>query len=63
VRKVRIRTIWSLFNYYLLIYFWPYWGFIAECRLSLLAASGAYSLAVVPGLLTAVDSLVKEHRL
>lgn len=61
VRKVQIRTIWSLLNY-LLIYFWPYWGFTAECGLSLLAASGAYSLVVVLRHLTAVDSLVREHR-
>ena len=63
VRKVQIRTIWSLLNYYLLIYFWPYWGFTAECGLSLLAASGACSLVAVLRRLTAADSLVREHRL
>ena len=27
--------------YYLFIYFWLYWGFVAALRLSLVAASGA----------------------
>ena len=36
------------------IYFWPCWGFVAACR---------RSPAVVCRLLTAVASLVAEHRL
>ena len=38
------------------------WVFVTVCRLSLVAASGAYSLAVVHGCLITVASLV-EHRL
>ena len=38
------------------------WVFIAACRLSLVVASGDYSL-VVPGLLIAMASLVSEHGL
>ena len=36
------------------------WACIAACGLSLVAASGGYSLVVVHGLLTAVASLVAE---
>ena len=46
-----------LFSYY----FWLHWVFDAACRLSLVVASGGYSLDVVRGLLIAVSSLV-EHR-
>ena len=42
--------------------FWLCWAFAAR-RLSLIAMSGSYPLVVVPGLLTAVASLVAEHRL
>ena len=45
------------------IYFWLCWAFIATRGLSLVAVSGAYSLVVVLGLLTAVASLVVEHGL
>ncbi|KAI4549480.1 hypothetical protein MG293_001810 [Ovis ammon polii] len=38
------------------------WVFIAECRLSLVAANGGLLLVAVPGLLIEVDSLV-EHGL
>ena len=47
----------------LLIYFWLCWVFIAVPRPSLFAVSGGYSLVAVHGLLTAVASLVAEHRL
>ena len=46
----------------LFIYFWLCWVFVAACGLSLVAASGGYSVAV-RGLLIAVASLVAEHRL
>ena len=44
----------------LLIYFWLCWVFIAVLWLSLVAVSGAYSLAAVCQLLIAVASLVEE---
>ena len=40
-----------------------YWVFVAACGLSLVAASGGYSLAVVCRLLIAVVFLVAERRL
>ena len=45
----------------LLIYFWLCWVFIAVHRLSLVAASGGYSL-VAHGILIAMASLAAEHR-
>ena len=42
-------------------YFWLLWVFVTACRLSLVAESRGYSLAVVCGLLIAVASLVLEH--
>ena len=39
------------------------WVFIAMCGLSLVVASGGYSLVVVRRLLIAVAYLVAEHRL
>ena len=47
----------------LFIYLWPHWVFTAAHRLSLVAASGSYSLAAVHEILIAVASLVAEHRL
>ena len=41
--------------------FWLHRVFVAACGLSLVAASGGYSLAVVHGLLIAVASLVVER--
>ena len=46
----------------LFIYFWLRWVFVAVSGLSLVAASGGYSVAV-RGLLIAVASLVAAHRL
>ena len=43
--------------------FWLCWVFVAVIRLSLVVASGGYSLAVVCGLLITVGSLVAQHRL
>ena len=44
------------------IYFWLHWVFVAACGLSLVVASGGYSVAV-RRLLIAVVSLVAEHGL
>ena len=43
-------------------FFWCLWVFTATCRLSLVGASGVYSVAV-HRLLVAVTSLVVAHRL
>ena len=48
--------------YLFYFYFWLCWVFVAARGLSLVAASGDYSVAV-HGLLIAVASLVAEHRL
>ena len=45
----------------ILLIFWLQWVFIAVFRLSLAAASRAYSLAVVRGLLITEPSLVARH--
>jgi len=42
---------------------WLWWVFVAACGLSLVVVSGGYCLVAVQGLLTAVASLVVEHRL
>ena len=47
-------------NVYLFIYFWLCWVLVAACRLSLVVASGGYSLVAVFGPLSAVASLVIE---
>ena len=63
-RKLNIFTILRclLKKIYLLI--WPRWVFVAVCGLSLVSASGGGSGGVASrGLLTAVASLVAEHRL
>ena len=48
---------------FLFIYFWLRWIFIAVFRLSLVAASGDYSLVMVEGHLIAMASPVAVHRL
>ena len=48
--------------FYLFIYFWLRWVFVAEHGLSLVEVSGGYSV-VVHGLLIAVASLIAEHDL
>ena len=50
------------FFVYLFI-FWLHWVFVAACGLSLVVASGGYSLVTGHGLLIAVASLVAEHGL
>ena len=47
----------------LFVYFWLHWVFIAVRGLSLVVASGRYSLAATLWLLVAVTSLVAEPRL
>ena len=47
----------------LFLYFGLHWVFVAARGLSLVAASGGYSLAVVHGLLISMASLVTEHGL
>ena len=46
-----------------LFLFWLCWVFITARGLSLVVASGGYSLAAVHGLLTVATSLVAEHGL
>ena len=48
---------------YLFIYPWLCWVFVPVHGLSLVVASGGYHLGVVRGRLTAVASLIAEHRL
>ena len=49
--------------FFIIIYFWLPWVFMAAHRLSLVAASRDCSLVAVCGLLKAVASLVTEHKL
>ena len=56
-----IQLVLFIFNLY--SYFWLCWVFIAVHRLSLVVASGGYSLVVAFGPLVAVASLVTEHGL
>ena len=51
----------TFFKKDLFIYFWLRWVFIGTGRLSLILASGGYSLLAVCGLLVEVASLVAEH--
>ena len=51
---------WFFFIY---LYFWLHWVFVAACVLSLVAASRGYSLVVIHRLLVVVASLVAEKRL
>ena len=55
---------WRFFNiFFLFIYFWLHWVFIAVLGLSLVVASGSYSLVAMLWLLIAVTSLVAEPKL
>ena len=54
--------VFFFFNY-LFVYFTLCWAFIAVCGLSRAVASRGCSLAVEDELLTAMASLVAEHRL
>ena len=55
----------SILSYYLFIYFWLHWVFVAACGLSLVVVSGVGGLpfVAVSGILIAVASLVAEHGL
>ena len=58
-----VATSWMwLSDWATTTYFWLYWVFVAMHRLSVVAGSRGYSLAVVLGLLIQVAFLV-EHRL
>ena len=46
-----------------IIYIWLHWVFITVCRLCLVVGSLGYSLVAELSLLTAMASLVAEHRL
>ena len=46
-----------------IICFWLHWAFVAPYRLSLVAVSRGYSLAVAHSLLIVLASLVAGHRL
>ena len=62
--SLRAHSLFFLKNkFYLFIYFWLCWVFIAACQLSLVAASGGFSLVAVHGLLAVVASLVAERGL
>ena len=50
-------------NFLKFIYFWLHWVFVAAHGLSLVVASGDYSLVVVCGLLIMSVPLVAEHGL
>ena len=60
-----VNTYFILFHfiYFFKFYFWLHWISVAEHGLSLVAAGRGCSLASVCRLLTAVASLVAEHRL
>ena len=51
-----------IFHYFLLIYFWLRWVFIAAHELFVVAESVDYSLVEMHGLLIAGASLAAEHR-
>ena len=55
--------LFFVFKIYLCICFWVHWVFVAVQGLSLVAASGGYSLVDMHRLLTVVASLVVEHEL
>ena len=61
----RTFTIYSFGNFFFLFFIslWLLLFVIADLRLSLVSASRGSSLVEIRGLLTAVSSLVAEHRL
>ena len=58
-----IITLFVECNYFLYIYFWLHWVFVAVHGFSLVAVVGGCPLVSVCGLLFAVVSLVVEHGL
>ena len=50
-------------NNLLFVYFWLHWVFVAVRGLSLVVASGSYSLVATLWLLVAITSLVAKPRL
>lgn len=65
IRVRRTFTIYSFGNFFFLFFIslWLLLFVIADLRLSLVSASRGSSLVEIRGLLTAVSSLVAEHRL
>ena len=61
--RVIFIYIYILNILFIFIYFWLYWVFIAVHGLSLVVASGVYSLVLVHRLLIVVASLIVEHGL
>ena len=68
----RVLVAWDIYlSIYLSIYLWLHWVFVAEGGLSLVAASGGYSLFPCAGFslrwllwfLTALASLAADHGL
>ena len=57
-----LLLLFFIYLFILFIYFWLRSVFVAASGLSLVAASGGYSVAV-RGLLTAMASLIAEHGL
>ena len=62
-QAVSSKVLTALLKKFLFINFLAVLGFVAVCGLSLVAASGGYSLVAVSGLLLTVASLAVEQRL
>ena len=61
-----ISHVFKNYSFFLLcvrVFIWLLWVFVAMCGLSLVVASGGYSLDAVHRLLIAMASLVAEHGL
>ena len=59
---IQPQSVWAFkFFFYLFVYFGCTGSSLLHMGLSLVAMSWDYSPAVVPGLLTAVSSLVADH--
>ena len=58
-----MHWLMTLKFFYLFIYFWLCWVFVAVCGLSVVGASRGYSLVMVCSLLIVMASLISEHRL
>ena len=57
-----VFSVFYFYKFILFIYFWLRWVFVAMCGLSLVAASGGYSLLRCAGL-SQSQPLVAEHKL
>ena len=61
--KIILFLFYFIKKFLKFIYFWLHWVFVAVLGLSLVVASRGLLFVAVHGLLTAVASLVVEHRL